>query len=165
MSFCDLFTQITLSSFYVLGNRLPVHEKIKSNSQKKPNYYLSRGLGSFAPFSNASETQQFSLPHNSPCLKILHLLPYGFPRQMCEVHKLRGPNLGLDESWCVEGLKQQELQPGGAVDVFLPEDTGFTGFVLQSLSPSKPGRIALALAFLWAASSVQCLTHDHTICH
>ena len=117
------------------------------------------------PFSNASETQQFSLPHNSPCLKILHLLPYGFPRQMCEVHKLRGPNLGLDESWCVEGLKQQELQPGGAVDVFLPEDTGFTGFVLQSLSPSKPGRIALALAFLWAASSVQCLTHDHTICH
>lgn len=50
--------------------------------------------------------------------------------------------------WCVDGLKQQELQPGGIVDAFLPEDTGFKGFVLQSLSPSEPGRIALALAFL-----------------
>ena len=68
-------------------------------------------------------------------------------------------------SWCVEGLKQQELQHGGAVDAFVPEDTGFKGFVLQSLSPNEPGGIALVLAFLWASSSVQCLTRDHITCH
>ena len=83
MSFCDLFTQITLSSFYVLGNRLPVHEKIKSNSQKNPNYYLSRGLGSFAPFSNASETQQFSLPQNSPSPSFDH------PASLCTPQNAR----------------------------------------------------------------------------
>lgn len=160
MSFCNLLTQITLSSFYVLGNRLPVHEKIKMQFSKKTKLLPFMWSGLFCPLQQCLgdmmilPASQFSLSfHTSSPDRCVGFINWGAQT--------------LDEmnSWCVEGLKQQELQPGGAVDAFLPEDTGFKGFVLQSLSPSEPGRIALVLAFLWASSSVQCLTRDHTTCH